>query len=206
MSEQAESTREQQDERLQVFAEKCIKALDGLIDFKDINPEDKHYKMGVITAQGFVKMLLSRENQSEQPPAQPAALEGRWQARAHSKLEGLQLYTLSTAPHPSYSPDRVWLILGAGAAGRLQDYLNALEAERDRLLAERSLLLHDADEIHAIESANSNLQGELHALRRKVQYLIDWANKWGHLPEHYFTFADGDTWWATGHHPWENIT
>lgn len=82
----------------------------------------------------------------------------------------------------------------------------ALEAERDRLLAERSLLLHDADEIHAIESANSNLQGELHALRRKVQYLIDWANKWGHLPEHYFTFADGDTWWATGHHPWENIT
>lgn len=70
MSEQAESTREQQDERLQVFAEKCIKALDGLIDFKDINPEDKHYKMGVITARGFVKMLLSRENQSEQPPAQ----------------------------------------------------------------------------------------------------------------------------------------
>lgn len=40
------------------------------------------------------------------------------------------------------------------------------------------------------------LQEQVTELIAKLQYLVDWADATGVLPEHVFTFPDGDTWEA----------
>lgn len=34
-----------------------------------------------------------------------------------------------------------------------------------------------------------------------IQYMVDWADEYGLLEEHCFTFPEGTTWWATGKEP-----
>jgi hypothetical protein len=38
-------------------------------------------------------------------------------------------------------------------------------------------------------------------MNARLQHLIDYLDRQGHLPEHSFTFPDGDTWHATGYGP-----
>jgi hypothetical protein len=40
------------------------------------------------------------------------------------------------------------------------------------------------------------VEGPNHALAAKIDYLVNWADQQGLLPEHVFTFPDGDSWEA----------
>lgn len=63
----------------------------------------------------------------------------RWERRMFNADEVPQQYSVYIEGK-EYSPDKTWLIIGAGASARLRDYLNALEAQVEALTRERDEL------------------------------------------------------------------
>ena len=105
------------------------------------------------------------------------------------------------------TPDQLqWVLdhnmqIRGGHRVQISDAVEAWREDRRQLGEAHQLLAARAEELIKANAKVEELRAQAvvevaRDYAAKVQFLVDWADGHGLLPEHVFTFPDGDTWEA----------